>query len=347
MGSRAVFEYLSIGLLCRFTSNHVVHRVQVLRTGSGTRRRVRWLPRKTYMTMTGVFAPIPTPFTESGELDLSGWRRNVERWMSTPLHGVVVLGTNGEAPLVDDAEADQLIEAARARVPSDRRLIAGTGRQSTRATISASKRAAAAGADAVLVRTPSVFKSQLTTSAFITHYSAVADASPVPVILYNFTAFTGLTLPVQAVATLATHGNIIGIKESGPDMSYVGDLVETASAEFSVLVGSAPTFFTSLMLGAQGGVLALASVAPEACVQIYELVLAGRHKEARALQRHVIPLAKLITSVYGIPGLKAALAEVGYVGGVPRPPLSPATDTAISQIRQAIERLTLHTDTVI
>ena len=299
------------------------------------------------MTMTGVFAPIPTPFTGSGELDLSGWRRNIERWMSAPLHGVVVLGTNGEAPLVDDAEADQLIEAARARVPSNRRLIAGTGRQSTRATINASRRAADVGADAVLVRTPSAFKSQLTGSAFIDHYSAVADASPVPVILYNFTAFTGLTLPVQAVATLATHENIIGIKESGPDMSYVGELVETASAEFSVLVGSAPTFFTSLMLGAQGGVLALAGVVPEACVQIYELVRAGRYEDARSLQRHVIPLAKLVTSVYGVPGLKAALAEVGYVGGVPRSPLAPVAANAISEIRQEIERVALQTAEVV
>ena len=149
------------------------------------------------MTISGVFAPIPTPFADDGELDLAGLRDNVDRWMGTGLRGLVVLGTNGEAPLVDDDEADRLIAAARERVPADRVLIAGTGRQSTRSTIAASRRAADAGADAVLVRTPSCFTRQLGTAAFIRHYTAVADASPVPVLLYNFSALTGVTLPVD------------------------------------------------------------------------------------------------------------------------------------------------------
>ena len=289
------------------------------------------------MTCGGVFAPIPTPFADDGELDLAGWQGNIDRWMGTGLHGLVVLGSNGEAPLVDDDEADRLIAAARKRIPADRLLIAGTGRQSTRSAISASRRAADAGADAVLVRTPSYFKGQMTTSAFIRHYSAVADASPAPVLLYNFSALTGVTLPVEAAAALSMHENIIGLKESGPDMSYVGDLVGQAPDGFSVLVGSAPTFFSSLVLGAHGGVMALACVAPAACRQIYELVRAGRYDKARELQRHVTPLAKLVTSIHGIPGLKAALTLIGYVGGRPRLPLEPVGDDVVVQIRRQLD----------
>lgn len=291
------------------------------------------------MSIQGVFAPIPTPFTDTGELDFAGWRSNITRWMGTRLHGLVLLGSNGEAPLIDDDEAERLIGEARQQIQPDRLLIAGTGRESTRATIEASRRAGQVGADLVLVRTPSYFKSQLTTSAFIDHYTAVADASPVPVLLYNFTAVTGVRLPVEAVAVLAGHANIVGIKESGPDLSYVGDLVGLANDGFSVLVGSAPTFLSSLVLGAAGGILALASVAPDECLHIYDSVRAGSFDEALAMQRSVTPLAKLVTSVYGVPGLKAALAEIGYIGGIPRAPLLPLEDGPVAQIREQLAQL--------
>ncbi len=289
------------------------------------------------MIIRGVLAPIPTPFTDDEAIDPAAWRANIDRWMESPLRGLVVLGSTGEAPLVDDDEADRLIREARGRMPGDRLLVAGTGRQSTRAAIEASRRAADAGADAVLVRTPSYFKKQLTTEAFVRHYAAVADASPVPVILYNFSALTGVTLPVGAVAELVDHPNIVGLKESGPDMGYVGDLIGAAREGFSVLVGSAPTFYASLALGASGGILALACAIPDACVRIYEHAAAGRHDEARALQRQVVPLARLVTSAHGIPGLKAALTELGYVGGRPRRPLAPVGADAADEIRRQIE----------
>lgn len=290
------------------------------------------------MTISGVLAPIPTPFTDDEAIDLAAWRANIDRWMATPLHGLVVLGSTGEAPLVDDDEADRLIREARGRVPGNRLLIAGTGRQSTRAAIAASRRAAEAGADGVLVRTPSYFKKQLTADAFVRHYAAVADASPIPVVLYNFSALTGVTLPVGAVAALVDHPNIVGLKESGPDLGYVGDLIGVAGEGFSVLVGSAPTFYASLALGADGGILALACAVPDACVRIYEHTAAGRHDEARALQRQVVPLARLLTTVHGIPGLKAALSELGYVGGRSRRPLAPAGPDALREIRRGIEQ---------
>ena len=269
------------------------------------------------MDLRGVFPPIPTPF-HSDALDTAALGSNCDRWMATRVHGLVVLGSTGEAPLVDDAESDQAIETVRARVPHDRLLIAGVGRESTVATAAAAVRAGALGVDAVLVRTPSFFKTLLTDEAWVAHYTAVADASPVPVILYNVTAFTGVTLPVEVVAQLAEHPNIVGMKESGSDIGFVSALVDETPTDFALLTGSAPAFYVSLVSGAVGGVLALACVVPDLCVELYDLVRSNRLAEARALQRQLTPFARLITSVHGVPGLKAALSMMGYAGGVPR-----------------------------
>lgn len=288
------------------------------------------------MNLHGVFAPIPTPFHD-GQLDLQALRKNVERWMSTELTGIVLLGTNGEAALIDDDEADRLIAAARERVPGDRPLVAGTARESTRATIAATRRAADAGADAVLVRTPSFFKSAMTSDALVRHFSAVADASLIPVLLYNFTAATGVNLAPAAVATLSEHSNIIGIKESGGSVEQVAELAKHAGTDFGVVVGAAPTFYASLCVGAVGGVLALACVLPMWCVRLLTLVEQRRFDEALELQRQLTPLARLVTTVHGVPGLKAALDVIGYVGGDARAPLLPLRPDAVEEIRQALK----------
>jgi 4-hydroxy-2-oxoglutarate aldolase len=281
---------------------------------------------------SGVFTPIVTPFTTEDTIDEGALRRNVDRWMNTPLTGLVVLGSNGEAAQLDDAEADRVIEVVREHVPAGRPLIAGTGRESTRATIAATARAAAAGADAVLVRTPSFFKAQLTADIFVRHYTEVADASPVPVLLYNVTMFTGVTLQVEAVERLARHPNIVGMKESGSDIAYISELVSRTPDDFTVLAGSATTYFHALCAGCDGGILALAALLPEACVRMLALVREQRLAEARVLQHWVTPLARSVGSTYGVAGLKAALDLVGYSGGLPRPPMRKATANVIETI---------------
>ncbi|HVC21144.1 MAG TPA: dihydrodipicolinate synthase family protein [Vicinamibacterales bacterium] len=288
------------------------------------------------MKIHGVLPPIPTPFDASDEVDFDALRFDIERWMTTPLAGIVALGSNGEAALIDEDESERIVATVRERVPRDRLLIAGTGRESTKAAVAAARRAARAGADAVLVRTPSFFKSQMTMDALIRHYTAVADASPVPVILYNFTAVTGVNLLPVTVARLAEHPNIVGVKESGGDMAQVGDLVSLTPPDFSVLVGAAPTLYTSLCLGASGGIVAAACVIPEECVRLYELTGAGRHAEALALQRQITPLARSVTSGFGVPGLKAALNLAGYRAGQPRPPLQPVPPPALDTLREQL-----------
>ncbi len=290
------------------------------------------------MDLGGVFPPIPTPF-RGGALDAGALGANCERWMQTGLRGIVVLGSNGEAPLLDDDESDRVIATARARVPDGRLLIAGVARESTVGTVRAATRAAACGADAVLVRTPWFFKALQTREALTRHYTAVADASPVPVLLYNFTALTGVTLPLAAVARLARHPNIVGMKESGSDIAFISALIDETPDDFSVLAGSAPVFYASLVSGAAGGILALACAVPEPCVQLFDMIAAGRLAEARILQRRLTPLARLLTRVHGVPGLKAALDIAGYTGGEPRPPLLPVGPDAVDEIRRAMEAL--------
>ncbi len=288
----------------------------------------------------GIYTTIATPFRDDGAVDERALAANVARWMTTPLTGLVVLGSNGEAAQLEDDEADRVVEIVRAGVPSSRPLIAGTGRESTRATIAANKRAAAAGVDAVLVRTPSFFKPQMTTEAFVRHYTEVADASPIPVLLYNVSLYTGVNLLPDAVERLAVHPNIVGIKESGSDVGQIAEYVARTPDDFTVLAGSATTLVHALCAGCDGAILALASLVPDECVRMMTLVTEQRLDEARALQRRLMPLARSVGSTYGVPGLKAALELIGYTGGAPRPPLRPVSSEIVDIIRGQIVTLT-------
>lgn len=287
----------------------------------------------------GVFTPIATPFTSDDTIDEKGLSSNVRRWMTTPLTGLVVLGSNGEAPQLDDDEADRVVEKVRAGVPKDRPLIVGTGRESTKATIAATRRAAELGADAALVRTPSFFKSQMTTEVFIRHYVEVANAARIPVLLYNVTMYTGVTLPVDAVEQLSAHPNIVGMKESGNDLLYISECINRTPDDFTFLAGSATTLFQSLCAGADGAVLALAALLPDECVDLVKLVKENRIAEARGLQRKLTPIARSIGGGFGITGLKAAMDLLGFTGGLPRPPLRPASNQIVETIRGQLDAL--------
>jgi len=294
------------------------------------------------MQLDAVFPPMATVFDRDDAVDARAISANVSKWIAAGAGGVVALGSNGEAPFVDEDEAEQVMAAARDAVPRDRVLIVGTGRESTRATIAASARAAAAGADAVLVRTPSFYKARMTPEVFVRHYTAVAEASRVPVLLYNVPAVTGVSLTSDAVGRLAAHQNIIGIKETGSDTAQFAAFVDAASASsgpFAVIAGSAPTFYPSLCVGATGGILAVSCVLPALCVELHQHFLAGRHQEARSLQRRLTPLAKLVTTGFGVAGLKKAMDLAGFTGGAPRRPLAPLGAEATSQVRDALALL--------
>ena len=286
------------------------------------------------LNLSGIYPPIATPFKDE-DVDYAGLSHNVRHWMGTGLRGLLALGSNGEAASVDEDEAERIVATVREGVPRDRVLLVGTGRQSTRAAIGATKRAARAGADAVLVLTPFYFKAQMTPEALADHYRAIADASPVPVLLYNFTNVTGLNMTPDTVAALSAHPNIAGLKDSNGDIAQVAAVVARVPASFTVLVGSAATLYPAMMMGASGGIVAVANVVPEVCVKLYNLVRAGKHDEARALQRRLTPLANAVTAGHGIAGLKVAMDLAGYAGGGVRRPLRPAKPEA----RDALQRL--------
>jgi 4-hydroxy-2-oxoglutarate aldolase len=289
--------------------------------------------------LTGIYPPIPTIFdVTTGEVDSSAVETNVRRWMATGLGGVLALGSNGEAALLAEPEADRVIEAARTAVPPGRLLLVGTGRESTRAAILAAVRAAELGADAVLVRAPFYYRGQMTADALAAHFQAVAEASPVPVLLYNLPGVTGFSLTVDLVARLAEHPNVVGIKETSTDLERLAQFAALRPDRFAVLSGWAPVIHPALCAGAVGGILAVANVLPEACVALWEHARAGRHDDARALQRRIMRLAQLVTSVHGIAGLKAALDLAGYQGGPVRAPLLPLSPAARDDIRKELAR---------
>ena len=279
---------------------------------------------------------MPTPFKD-GEVDEAAIRKNVRHWMTTGLGGIVALGTNGEASLLDDDEADRVLGAVRSEVPPGRTLIAGVGRESTRATMAAARRAAAAGADAVLARTPSFYRAHVAVPALVAHYTALADASPVPVLLYNYAAFTGVNLAPETIARIAEHPNVAGLKETSTDGAQFAELSAAVPARFTVMAGSAPGVYAALCAGAQGAILAVACVTPELCLELFDHARQGRFAQALECQQRLTPLARAVTTGYGVAGLKAAMDLCGLTGGDPRPPLAPLAREGAEKIRSLLD----------
>ena len=283
----------------------------------------------------GVYPPIPTPFDDDGALALDRLAANLEKWNAvTPaLAGYVVMGSNGEAPHLSGDEAVRLVGRTRRIALPSMKVIAGTGQLSTWATIEVTQRAIDAGADAVLVVTPFYYKGRMTGDALKRHYFAVADASSVPLVVYNVPANTGFNIPPGVVAELAAHDNIAGIKDSAGDVNQLAELVRlTAGLEFEVLSGNFGAFLPSMSFGVKGAILAVANVAAGASVAMFEAARAGRWPAAGALHLRLLPVARAVTTQYGVPGLKAALDLLDYYGGAPREPLLPLPDSARDEV---------------
>jgi len=280
------------------------------------------------MKLQGVFPPLTTPFTAAGELAPDRLRENIARYNRTRVAGYVVMGSTGESVLLSRAEAEQVWAAAREAAAPEKILIAGTGVDSTAETISRSRRAAELGYQAALVKTPYYYKPQMTPEVWLEHYQRVADASPIPILIYSVPQFTGVAIEAAVVARLAKHPNIIGIKESSGSVQRVSEIIAATPDDFQTIVGSASTFYASLAIGATGGILALACVIPELCVELYEAAVARESARALELQRLLLAPALTIISRCGVPGVKYAMDQTGYFGGPPRRPLLPLGDAA-------------------
>lgn len=295
------------------------------------------------LDLAGVHIPAVTPFDPvTGDVDLVAFRSNVRSWLEHPVRGIAVAGSTGEAVYLDEPERTTLLEGARDVIPSDRLLVAGTGAESTRATIRLTKTAADAGADAVLVMPPAYYRGAMTPEVLRIHFEAVADASPVPVILYQVPPkFSTVDLATGLVVELSRHDNVAGIKDSRGELELVGALVDGCDPSFQVLVGNGALLYASLELGAAGGVLGVANLAPGPCARLVEVFERGDHENAGRLQERVGPVHKQVVGGFGVPGVKAALDLLGSSGGEPRPPLQPLPDDERSAIRSALERANL------
>jgi 4-hydroxy-2-oxoglutarate aldolase len=290
------------------------------------------------MKLSGVMPPITTPFKD-GKLALDQLRKNFQKWNKTGLSGYLVLGSNGEAVYLNEKEKTKVIEVSREVIATSKIMIVGTGMESTQETIRFTNQSAKMGADCALVVTPSYFKGSMKPQILYDHFISVAESSRIGILLYNVPQFTGINMESELVAKLSAHPNIIGIKDSSGNIGQLSEIIYLSQEKFAVFVGSAPVFFPALCVGAVGGILAVAQVAPQACVQIQNLFNKGKMDEARALQSQLTPLAKAVTAIYGIGGLKMAMDLAGYFGGHPRPPLKRPGKEVEEELKRLLGRL--------
>jgi 4-hydroxy-2-oxoglutarate aldolase len=288
---------------------------------------------------SGVFAALTTPFGHDGSVSLGDLKHNVHRYNQTDLAGYVAVGSTGESVLLTRAEMDGILVTVKDAAAIGKKLLAGTGAESTAETIERTKRAAELGYDAALVKTPYYYKPAYKPEVLIAHFRRVADESPIPVMLYAIPQYTGVTLAAADVAALAEHPNIIGIKDSSGNVLGIGEIIGATPPQFQVLVGSAATVYPSLAIGARGAILALACALPEKCLALFELFRQGHHEKARELQFILARASKLIVSELNIAGVKYAMDQRGYRGGVPRLPLLPLHDEQKKRLREFLATL--------
>jgi 4-hydroxy-2-oxoglutarate aldolase len=274
--------------------------------------------------LEGLLVPVTTPFDPvTGDIAPVSFRDNLRRWLETPVHGFVLFGSTGEGALLDEDEMVRLADYARDVVPPMRPLVAGAGGESTRSIIRLARRFADAGADAILVHPPAYFGITLSPADLRDHYLAVAEGSPVPVVVYHMPRFTHVTLEAGLMAELSRHPNIAGIKDSSGDLKRFAEYTEACEKECRLFVGNGALLYAALELGAVGGILALGLLAPERYAKLIDHFKAGRLPEAGRLQERLAPAHKQIVAAFGARGVKAGLDLLGWHGGPPRSPLRP------------------------
>jgi 4-hydroxy-2-oxoglutarate aldolase len=289
--------------------------------------------------LAGVFPPLTTPFDVSGRLDLSSFRRNLRDYNRFRFRGYLVLGSSGEAASLLFEERVKLIEAARRETGKEKLLLVGTGAQSFQETLKLTQVAASVSADAALVLSPFYYKPAMTSEILSKFYRKLARAARLPILIYSIPQFTGFQMGVPLLAELSRKPNIIGLKESSGNISYLSEIIEATGRRFQCLTGSALTFMPSLTLGTVGGILAIANVAPQECIEIYEDFKAGKLKDAALKQRKIMKLARAVTAGFGVAGLKACITLAGFHGGYPRSPLQPLPPDGRAVIRKLFEEM--------
>jgi len=289
----------------------------------------------------GVFAPIPTPFDYKGEIAWDALSENLTWWGGSAMQGIAVAGTNGEAVMLGHEEKIKAFAFCRENLPSAKKVIAGTGCESAKATISLNKEAADCGVDAALVLNPSYFKGSMNDEVLTNYFFHVAESSPLPVILYNMPRNTNVNMNAKTIIKLSEHPNIVGIKDSSGNIVQISEVANNCSDDFFVFAGSANFLLPSLLMGATGGTLALANIMPGECVEIKDLYDKGKLEEARNLQLKIFGINEAVTARFGVAGLKAALDLIGCYGGPPRLPLLPLDNNGKQELKEIMKECQL------
>jgi len=293
------------------------------------------------LDISGVYPPIPTPFHANGDIDYNSLRANLAMWNQHDLRGYVVMGSNGEVVYLSQDEKVQVVKTVRETIPAEKLIIVGAGCEGTRQTIRLCERMAKAGADAVLLINPHYYTGLMKSPAVMkNYYTEVANASPVPCILYNMPGNTGIDIPIDVCVQLSHHPNIIGMKESGGKVHRIAQ-IKHENPDFQVLAGSASFLLPALEVGATGGVCALANIAPKECLELLKLFYGQQHIKAKKLQGSLVAPNTAVTSKYGVAGLKAAMEFVGMKGGPVRSPMLDLDSKNRNIVKSILQRANL------
>ncbi|NLD06307.1 MAG: dihydrodipicolinate synthase family protein, partial [Synergistaceae bacterium] len=287
------------------------------------------------MKITGIFAPVPTPFASDGSLDIEAWRINLRIWKESALDGIVICGSNGEMPFVTLEERVILTKIALEETEGKLKLMAGAHFPSTRETISCTKALASAGAGDLLLLPPHYFKGNQ--KAILNYFLEVADSSPVPIFIYNMPANTGVDIETETIISASQHPNIKGIKDTSGNMTKLGYLAAAAPEDFSVFGGTGNWFLAALSMGACGGTMAASILYPNTCRKINTSFLENNVRDAMELQAKLLPVSDALTRRFGVPGLKAALDSKGMKGGPCRSPLLPVSEEVKKEIMTILD----------
>lgn len=293
------------------------------------------------LQLKGVFPPMITPFKENGDVDYSAFVFNIEKWNQTNLAGYLVLGSNSETPYLSMEEKLELIRLTVANADRKKLILAGTGLESIRETVALTNQAAELGVQGALILTPCYYGGSMTSDALVDYFSQVADHVEIPVLIYNVPKFTHVNIGADAVARLAEHPNIIGMKDSAGDVQQLVAFRRVISEDFNLMVGTAGAWYPALTLGLRAGVHALANCCPSECIKIQDLFEKGDLKASRELYQKVFPVNAAVTGTYGIAGLKYGCDLMGYRGGFVRKPLQQLPEEKKTSLRKIFEKAEL------
>lgn len=285
----------------------------------------------------GIFAALTTPFV-GGEISPEKLKENIRKYNAFDLSGYVVLGSTGECVYLSDDESEKLVKAVKEAAAAEKKIIVGTARESTKKTLEFTNRMAAFDIDAALIRTPSYFTPSMTHEVLKKHYLSIADKAKVPVIVYNIPQYTGVSVDIPLMVELSRHPNIVGLKDSSGNLIFASELIPQVDPSFAILLGAGSILLPGLIMGASGGILRLASVAPAECANLYKLYREGRIEAARKIQINLIPVNKAIVKTLGIAGLKHALDLLGYYGGEPCFPLLPLDESEKEEMKNILNK---------